>query len=224
MTRDQFINYLKHPEQLNQNSVEGLKEIISDYPYFPAARMLYLRNLRNLNSYRFEAELAKHAIYIPDRRELYKLLMDAEPASEEFELLPFDKDAFDRFFDQGDDYQLSDLNLPDAAPFELIRDPIKAELGIGDEPIDLIDRFINENPTIKSVKHDKPIQNSSEKEKEDGLDDSLITETLADVYVRQGLYDAALKAYEKLSLKFPEKNTYFATQIEKIKKLISKES
>lgn len=215
---------MKHPEQLDQSSIEGLKEIIADYPYFPAARMLYLRNLMNLNSYRFEAELAKHAIYIPDRRVLYKLLKDAEPTLEEFELLPFDKDAFDRFFDQSIDYQLSDLNLPEATPFELIKEPIKADMGVGDEPIDLIDRFINENPTIKSVKHDGPVQKSSGKSKNDGLDDSLITETLADVYVRQGLYEDALKAYEKLSLKFPEKNTYFATQIEKIKKLTSKES
>ena len=35
----------------------------------------------------------------------------------------------------------------------------------------------------------------------------------------QGHYEKALAAYEKLSLKNPKKNTYFANQIKKIKKL-----
>jgi hypothetical protein len=41
--------------------------------------------------------------------------------------------------------------------------------------------------------------------------------------VKQGLYKEALSAYAKLSLKFPEKNSYFVAQIEKVKKLISKD-
>ena len=224
MTKEQFIEYIKHPETLDQTCVEGLKEIIADYPYFPAARMLYLRTLRNLNSYRFETELAKHAIYIPDRKVLYNLLKSAEKPAEEFELLPFDKNAFDRFFDPDSEYQLSELNLGNTKPFELIREPIKSETLDDDEPIDLIDRFIIENPTIKSATGSFSERKTLKKEDGTELDDSLITETLAAIYVRQGLYDDALKAYEKLSLKFPEKNIYFGSQIEKIKKLISKES
>ena len=41
--------------------------------------------------------------------------------------------------------------------------------------------------------------------------------------MKQGLYNEALQSYQKLILKFPEKNSYFAGQIENIKKLISKE-
>lgn len=49
--------------------------------------------------------------------------------------------------------------------------------------------------------------------------DELITETLAHIYFLQGNYQKALNAYKKLSLKYPEKSIYFATQIKEIEKI-----
>jgi hypothetical protein len=40
--------------------------------------------------------------------------------------------------------------------------------------------------------------------------EELVTETLAGIYARQGNVSKAAKAYDKLSLKFPEKSDYFA--------------
>lgn len=49
-------------------------------------------------------------------------------------------------------------------------------------------------------------------------DDDLITETLAKIYAQQGNIEKAIKAYNKLSLKYPEKKVYFASQIRELEK------
>ena len=49
---------------------------------------------------------------------------------------------------------------------------------------------------------------------------TFVTETLARVYLEQEHYDKAKSAYKKLSLKYPEKSSFFAGQIELIEKLL----
>lgn len=83
----------------------------------------------------------------------------------------------------------------------------------------LIENFLKNNPRIDtSTSENIPQGDISEHSVREN--DSFITDTLARIYLRQGLYTKAIQAYEKLALKYPEKNAYFAAQIEEIKKLI----
>ncbi|MBN2486371.1 MAG: hypothetical protein JXB34_10400 [Bacteroidales bacterium] len=85
----------------------------------------------------------------------------------------------------------------------------------------LIDNFLKTNPKIVPVKPgETPVKDISEDSVKES--DHLITDTLATIYLNQGNYAKAIFAYEKLSLKYPEKSAYFAAQITEIKKLIEK--
>ena len=80
----------------------------------------------------------------------------------------------------------------------------------------LIDRFIEKNPKIIKVDKNENVSVQIAKNKSNKY---LMTETLAKVYLEQNKLSKAIKAYEILSLKYPEKSGFFADQIKKIKVL-----
>jgi hypothetical protein len=87
---------------------------------------------------------------------------------------------------------------------------------------ELISKFIMNSPHILPHKTDASDEEQTDISESSGREnEGFITETLAKIYINQGYYSKAVFAYEKLSLKFPEKSSYFAIQIEKIKKLIN---
>ena len=49
-------------------------------------------------------------------------------------------------------------------------------------------------------------------------EDGLASESLADIYIKQGKYDKAIDMFKKLSLRNPQKNAYFARKIEEVLK------
>ena len=85
---------------------------------------------------------------------------------------------------------------------------------------DLIDNFIN-NDGGKIELKDEPeyLPEIENNEKKEG-DEKYFTETLAQIYIRQGRYSKALEIIKRLNLNYPKKNAYFADQIRFLEKLI----
>lgn len=95
---------------------------------------------------------------------------------------------------------------------------IKEEEDEDDNKFKIIDEFLNKNPKITPAKEFKSSSSLNIRNKDLNLS-HLMTETLANIYAEQGKYSKAIKAFNILRLKYPEKSGYFADQIKKIEEL-----
>ena len=83
---------------------------------------------------------------------------------------------------------------------------------------DLIDQFIKTDPRISPVGEQDPEPAVLPSEPVKPATDSVFTESLAKIYIKQGQYAKAIRIFEKLNLKYPEKSAYFADQIASLQK------
>ena len=239
MTGAELYQWMADPSKLDKSSLQELKQMVDDYPCFHAARMLYLKNLAVLDDIRLEKELKKMSVFVPDRRRLFLLMNDrrfSEIVSKNHKN-PKAEDAFD-IIERVLAPQTTTPVPPAVATsdyagwLETNREDLPALAGSENrlKHQDLIDSFINSDgiqigqPRVDNIAENEDKDSETlEKNVPDkiSLDDSYFTETLARVYVSQKRYEKALEIIRTLSLKYPEKNIYFADQIRYLEKIIN---
>lgn len=100
-------------------------------------------------------------------------------------------------------------NAPRTVPFQVKR-----------KEDSILEKFMKEEPQIRPPDSQKlDTENKARKSAEDPND--LVSETLAQIYADQMLYEKAISTYKKLSLKVPEKSPYFADRILELEKKVN---
>ncbi|MFZ6010745.1 MAG: tetratricopeptide repeat protein [Bacteroidota bacterium] len=97
---------------------------------------------------------------------------------------------------------------------------IKVETKKQKEQIEIIDQFIKTQPSISNPKERAvpPPEGDLNSVKSGEFSDNIVSETLAEILIKQGKKDKAIEVLKKLIWKFPQKKAYFAAQIEELKK------
>ncbi len=242
---------IKHPEQLDRDTLYELRSLTALYPYFQTARLLMLQNLYLLHDPTFDEELRRAAIYITDRRMMFNLVEAAH-----YQIKPTTNNSaektddnrtislIDTFLDsipkETDDKETTDggekkKRYPTSADatVDYIAYLMQNESGNqedDDQPQmkgqSLIDEFIeNDNGRIvlNEIPEYIPQIETVENENEKQTDGGVFTETLARIYIKQHRYDKALEIIRQLSLNYPKKSAYFADQIRFLEKLLANE-
>lgn len=74
MTREQFLDLVRHPENAASLSSESVSSLVNQFPYCQPLRYLYLRQLADQDSIHYPQQLKITAAYSPDRTRLFRLI------------------------------------------------------------------------------------------------------------------------------------------------------
>lgn len=78
MNVSDFSYLLQKPEKITQEHVDSLKKIVDEYPYFQAAKAIYLKALKNQESFKYNETLKQTAAYTTDRSILFEYITSDE--------------------------------------------------------------------------------------------------------------------------------------------------
>ena len=236
MNREKFDKFIENYDSNDEILVSQMALLIEKYPYFQLPRFFLTKSLKDQNKNGLDIALNQLALYTANRGLLKqkieskvkstKKVKDTKPSnttkkiqnnlqaiakekklkSQSNKKVRFSKDLKLSFLDW---IKYTEENQKIQIQESKKLEPLKNKLSI-------IDIFIEADPKISPMEKNEPIESLING---DFNSEELMTESLAKILLRQKKYKKAIKAYKILSLKYPEKNVFFAGQIQKIKKL-----
>ena len=229
-----FINLISNYDPKNINQKKELESIIFEYPYFQLAHAIYLKSLKIQDQFNFDLILKKTAILSSRRKMIFNWINDTEnnlfkiqkrtkkikikdtrPLGNHIEgTSNFDKSKEEEQRMLFVDWVMSYTN----SKKENENRPLESK-------IEIIDSFLEKNPKIPKSNEKGNADDFLNLASDNKFNKSeLMTETLAKIYVKQKKIKKALYAYKILSLKYPEKSSFFANQIKKLQKKQNKKT
>ena len=211
MNKKNFIKILQNPENLTAEELSFLDEINREFPYFQISKAIYLKTLKENDDIKFKKFLRSTAAYSRDRKILFDFINKSQNQNEK---VYFNKNEITTVQSE---YKIIEEEIIEENSFvEWLKLSNLKPIDRSNET-ETIDKFISEKPKLKVEVNENDLNN----DKADNLSSltGYMTETLAKLYLNQKNYEKAIQSYKILILKFPEKNSYFADQIKKIKSL-----
>ena len=233
VTKERYHNWLHNLQNLGGKESEELLQLTNEYPYCQISQLLFLKSLHNENSIKFNKQLKYAAAFAGDRQQLFYFITQKDKrhnqkpiVNKEETIIVTEKEKAKDLLDIGKPLQFDTeekhsfsewLKLSHAKLIVRKEETSEQHLSL-DHKLDLIEQFVaKDRPKNKKEEFFSPSK-QAKKSMEDQM--SFVTETLARVYLEQEHYEKAKLAYQQLSLKYPEKSSFFAGQIEMIDKLL----
>ncbi len=223
-----------------------LRQLVERYPYFHAARLLYLRQLFHGHDPSFGSELRKASLYVPSRQVLYQMIEGERlnPARKAGETNSRHKNSagsdrtdslIGQFLDTVSEPRPRRVQKVDATVdyIEYLRQsggdsdvlrpapvPVPADGGRRTSTQSVIDAFLDGDGKLEINKPEGADILRPETQENEGRGNDVLTEMMAKIYIKQEKYDKALEIIRRLYLKNPKKNRYFADQMRFLQKII----
>ena len=206
---------------LNTTTLKELELLVNKYPFFQLARLLYICNLYKLRDPELKSELKKASMFVPDRTALFYLTENAKYEIEATENADNNSDENKinrtmslinrkttiRLADLTNDYAsyLMKLDEGDTAAYSNDTPHLKGE--------DLINNFISETQGKQRINMTDSNDDNFTSPELSEEEEEVYTESMVNIYIKQGRYAQALEILHKICLNNPKKNSTFASQI-----------
>ena len=159
MTVKEFIEIIRQPYTISSAQARELDEIVKEFPYFQAARVLQLKLLHSEGNYRYSKALKLAAVHVTDRTVLFNFI-NSKDIIPDFSTIRSDFERISKVHERKEaveDNAPPKVSYIDNSPRNFrptLPDPIFEEKIIPDELInhqELTDLFVpkTEQPTLK---------------------------------------------------------------------------